>query len=47
MYYSNNEDNFTVEATFPVVNDRDGPGDGDGDDGLLGGAVGDSLPDLD
>jgi hypothetical protein len=47
MYYSNNEENFSVEANFPVVNATgDGPGDGngDGDDGLLGGAVGDSLP---
>ena len=46
MYYSNNEDNFSVEANFPVVNATgDGPGDGgDGDGGLLGGAVGDSLP---
>ena len=46
MYYSNNEDNYSVEANFPVVNvTGDGPGDGgDGDDGILGGAVGDSLP---
>ena len=47
MYYSNNEDNYSVEANFPVVNATGaGPGDGsgDGDDGLLGGAVGDSLP---
>ena len=46
FYYSDNEDNYTVEATFPVVNLQQemGPGDGDGDDGLLGGAVGDSLP---
>ena len=36
-----------MEANFPVVNATGaGPGDGsgDGDDGLLGGAVGDSLP---
>ena len=46
MYYSNNEDNYSVEANFPVVNATgDGPEDGgDGGDGLLGGAVGDSLP---
>ena len=47
MYYSNNEENYSVEANFPVVNATgDGPGDGSGDDddGLLGGAVGDSLP---
>ncbi|MGB1692330.1 MAG: hypothetical protein ACPHDQ_06270, partial [Candidatus Thalassarchaeaceae archaeon] len=44
MYYSNNEENYSVEANFPVVNATgDGPGDGDGDGGL-GGAVGDSLP---
>ena len=35
-----------MEANFPVVNATgDGPEDGgDGGDGLLGGAVGDSLP---
>ena len=47
MYYSNNEENYSVEANFPVVNATgDGPGNGNGDDddGLLGGAVGDSLP---
>ena len=45
MYYSNNEDNYSVEANFPVVNATgDGPMNGDDDDGILGGAVGDSLP---
>ena len=45
FYYSDNPDNYTVEATFPVVNlTETAPGDGDGGDGLLGGAVGDSLP---
>ena len=47
MYYSNNEENYSVEANFPVVNatgDGPGGGNGDDDDGLLGGAVGDSLP---
>jgi len=34
-----------VEANFPVVNATgDGPMNGDDDDGILGGAVGDSLP---
>ena len=45
FYYSDNPDNYTVEANFPVVNlTETGPGEGDGDGGLLGGAVGDSLP---
>ena len=46
MYYSNNEENYSVEANFPVVNATgDGPGDGSGEGGgLIGGAVGDSLP---
>ncbi len=45
FYYTNNEDNFTVQTTFPIVNlTETGPGEGDGDGGLLGGAVGDSLP---
>ncbi len=45
FYYSDNQDNYTVEATFPIVNLTETvPGDGDGDGGLLGGAVGDSLP---
>ena len=44
FYYTNNEDNFTVQTTFPIVNLTETvPGDGSGD-GLLGGAVGDSLP---
>ena len=45
FYYSDNPDNYTVQANFPVVNlTETGPGEGDGDGGLLGGAVGDSLP---
>ena len=45
MFYSNNEDNYSVEANFPVINASDaGPGDGDGDGGGIGGAVDDALP---
>ena len=46
FYYSDNPDNYTVEANFPIVNATgDGSGDGgDNGDGGLGGAVGDSLP---
>jgi len=45
FYYSDNPDNYTVQANFPVVNlTETGPGDGDDDGGLLGGAVGDGLP---
>ena len=44
MYYSNNEENYSVEANFPVINSSDaGPGDGGGDGGI-GGAVDDALP---
>jgi hypothetical protein len=44
MFYSNNEDNYSVEANFPVINASDvGPGNG-GDDGGIGGAVDDALP---
>ena len=42
MYFSNNEDNFSVEANFPVVNKTE-PGTG-GDGGGIGGAVDDALP---
>ena len=45
FYYSDNADNYTVEANFPVTNmTPTGPNDDDDDDGILGGAVGDSLP---
>ena len=44
FFYSNNEDNYTVEANFPVVNQTiPGEGGGDGGDGI-GGAVSDALP---
>ena len=44
MYYSNNDENYSVEANFPVINASDvGPGD-DGDGGGIGGAVDDALP---
>ena len=43
MYYSNNEDNYSVEANFPVVNMTE-PGTGGGDGGGIGGAVDDALP---
>jgi len=43
MYYSNNEDNYSVEANFPVVNMTE-PGTGDGGGGGIGGAVDDALP---
>ena len=45
FYYSDNADNYTVQANFPVTNmTPTGPNDDDDDDGILGGAVGDSLP---
>ena len=43
FYYSNNEDNETVEVNFPVIN-QTMPGEGGGDDGGIGGAVSDALP---
>ena len=44
MYYSNNDENYSVEANFPVINASDvGPGDG-GNGGGIGGAVDDALP---
>ena len=44
MYYSNNEDNYSVETNFPVINaTMDGPIDDD--DGIIG-DVSDSLPGL-
>jgi len=43
MYYSNNEDNYSVEANFPVVNMTE-PGTGGGGGGGIGGAVDDALP---
>ena len=44
FFYSNNEENYTVEANFPVVNQTiPGEGGGDGGDGI-GGAVSDALP---
>jgi hypothetical protein len=42
FYYSNNENNNTVEVNFPVINYTI-PGEG-GDDGGIGGAVSDALP---
>ena len=43
LYYSNNEENYTVEANFPVVNQTI-PGEGGGSDGGIGGAVSDAIP---
>ncbi len=44
FYYSNNEENYSVEANFPVVNQTiPGEGGGGGGDGI-GGAVSDALP---
>jgi hypothetical protein len=43
FYYSNNENNDTVEANFPVIN-YTMPGEGGGDGGGIGGAVSDALP---
>ncbi|MFL2956281.1 MAG: hypothetical protein ACJZ39_02310 [Candidatus Thalassarchaeaceae archaeon] len=43
MYYSDNEDNYSVEANFPVVNKTE-PGTDGGDGGGIGGAVDDALP---
>ena len=42
FYYTNNAENYTVEANFPVVNQTI-PGEGDGGEGI-GGAVSDALP---
>ena len=45
FYYSNNENNDTVEVNFPVINQTiPGQGGGDGDEGGIGGAVSDALP---
>ena len=43
MFYSNNEDNYSVEANFPVVNLTE-PGTGGDGGGGIGGAVDDALP---
>ncbi len=43
MYYSDNEDNYSVEVNFPVVNKTE-PGTDGGDGGGIGGAVDDALP---
>jgi hypothetical protein len=42
FYYSNNENNDTVEVNFPVIN-HTMPGEGGGDGGI-GGAVSDAVP---
>ena len=42
FYYSNNENNNTVEVNFPVINQTI-PGEGGGDGGI-GGAVSDAIP---
>ena len=45
FYYSNNENNDTVEVNFPVINQTiPSQGGGDGDEGGIGGAVSDALP---
>jgi hypothetical protein len=43
LYFSNNENNDTVEINFPVVNQTI-PGEGGGDGDGIGGAVSDALP---
>jgi len=43
FFYTNNAENYTVEANFPVVNQTI-PGEGGGDDGGIGDAVSDALP---
>ena len=43
LYYSNNEENYTVETNFPVVN-QSVPGEGGGGGDGIGGAVSDALP---
>ena len=43
FYYSNNENNETVEVNFPVINHTI-PGEGGGGDGGIGGAVSDAIP---
>ena len=43
FFYSNNEENYTVEANFPVVNQTI-PGEGGGGGDGIGGAVSDALP---
>jgi hypothetical protein len=43
LYYSNNENNNTVEVNFPVINHTI-PGEGGGGDGGIGGAVSDAIP---
>ena len=44
FFYSNNAENYTVEANYPVIN-QTMPGDGGGDgEGGIGGAVSDALP---
>ena len=44
FFYSNNEDNYTVEMNFPVVNQTIPGEGGDGDGGGIGGAVSDAVP---
>ena len=44
FYYSNNEENYTVEANFPVVNQTIPGEGGDGGGDGIGGAVSDALP---
>ena len=43
FFYSNNEENYTVETNFPVVN-QTVPGEGGGGGDGIGGAVSDALP---
>tara|TARA_B100000029_G_scaffold169242_1_gene165456 strand:+ start:125 stop:952 length:828 start_codon:yes stop_codon:yes gene_type:complete len=44
FYYSNNEENYSVEANFPVINQTLPGGGGGGNEGGIGGAVSDALP---
>ena len=44
FYYSNNEENYTVEANFPVINHTIPGEGGGGGDGGIGDTVSDALP---
>ena len=44
FYYSNNEENYSVEANFPVINQTLPGQGGGGNEGGIGGAVSDALP---
>ena len=44
FFYTNNAENYTVEANYPVINQTIPGEGGDGDGGGIGGAVSDALP---